>query len=459
MRDSIKRATCIALSSAVVFSMTGCSNLPFGGAKTEDIIDAGEAFAKAAASCDLGKMGKVSGDKFKKDTEDWEVLLDFTEGDVYDANAAQFTAAVADTIAYEIDEESAEASKDEASLDVVFTIADYAPIIEDEEITDIDTMIAALGDADTNEIEQTIEFEKNDDGDWVVTNYEDIMNDLYKFTDTTAIEFPVDYAECVQDIWWNGDELTSESSDHLTANFTNCTDFNCTVTLDSDRCDSSLVSSTVEYNGQVVNSENTNIGMYATWYSNAELDDTEQYLAAGTYTITFYDPDGNPFLTVSAVVTVDVTPTPTPTPAASTPDASAEYEFEPLVGMANSTPDNEPEIYMAFGGTPYWADSDNGVYESGTTSVSLVQPGVSEDVGTLYYTVIYSETSVCTAQDAELCTMFAMATAQTADDGSIYYEFSFDTMGDGYYMIVITASLADMDDAVMAGVCRVGAPN
>ena len=55
--------------------------------------------------------------------------------------------------------------------------------------------------------------------------------------------------------------------------------------------------------------------------------------------------------------------------------------------------------------------------------------------------------------------MFAMATAQTADDGSIYYEFSFDTMGDGYYMIVITASLADMDDAVMAGVCRVGAPN
>jgi len=459
MRERFKRATCIALTSAVIFSMTGCANIPVGAGKVEDIIDAGDAFAKAAASCDLTKMGKVSAEKFKKDTKDWESILDFSEGEIYDENSALFLSAVVDTIEYEIDEDSAEISKDEASVDVVFTIADYEPILEDEEIRDIDSMIAALEDADTNEIKTTIEFEK-DDGEWFVSNYKDIMKDLYKFTDTTSIEFIVDYSECINDIWWNGEGLTTESTDHLTANFTNCSDFNCSLSMDTEACDTSVIHNTVEYNGQVVNSEETNIGMFGTWYTNATLDATEQYLAAGTYTITFYDGDENAFLTVSAVVTVDVTPTPTPAPTSEPTDDSYVYYFESDVGVITSTDAYDPELYAAFAGTPYFVDSEDGAYASGTSSVTLRQPDVTEDMGFVYFSVLYSPTSWATEDEIEVASIVQIAGVRTADDGSLYYDLTFDTDRDGYYIISVQGtSSSPAGGYVLGGICRVGDPN
>lgn len=187
MKRNAVKTTCAVVASTMILSLTGCSDLPFGN-NTDDIIDAGESFASAAASCSLSKMSKVSAEDFDKDTEDWEELLDFSEGDTYDSYSADFNKAVSKTIAYEIDEDSAEIKKDKASVNVVFTIADYESILKDDSYIDIDSMIDALDDADTEEIEATIEFEKQDD-DWVVTNYEEIMKDLYEFTDTTEIEF------------------------------------------------------------------------------------------------------------------------------------------------------------------------------------------------------------------------------------------------------------------------------
>lgn len=187
MKIPVKKTTCAALAGAVLISMTGCSELPFlNKTSDEDIVDAAEEFVKAAADCDLDKMGKVSVEDFADDSEDWEETLDFEEGEVYDDNAAKFAEAVADTIEYEIDEDSAEVKEKKASVDVVFTIADYESVLDSDEYANIDEMIDALDDADKEEIKVTVEFKKEDD-EWLVSNYDDIMKDLYEFTKTQSI--------------------------------------------------------------------------------------------------------------------------------------------------------------------------------------------------------------------------------------------------------------------------------
>lgn len=190
MKIPIKKTTCAALAGALLLSMSGCSSLPVGNS-TEDVNDAGDAFAKALADCDLDKMAKVSVEDFEDDTKDWAELLEFDEGDKYDANAAKFADAVADTIAYEIDEDSAEIDKDEATVDVTFTIADYDTVL-DGYYYDVDEMIDALGDADEVEIKITLELSEVD-GEWLVTNYGAAMDDVYGFTDTRDLMFEAEY--------------------------------------------------------------------------------------------------------------------------------------------------------------------------------------------------------------------------------------------------------------------------
>ena len=185
----IKKSACAALAGAILLSMTGCSAI----SSEEDVYDAGDSFAKAVADCDLDKMAKVSSEDFEDDTKEWEEILVFDEGDKYDANAARFADAVADTISYEIDDESAKIDKDEATVDVEFTMVDYESVLRGS-YYDIDAMIDAIEDADEVEIKVTLELSEVD-GEWVVTNYGEVMDDLYGFTDTRDLMFEDEYYE------------------------------------------------------------------------------------------------------------------------------------------------------------------------------------------------------------------------------------------------------------------------
>ena len=326
-RNAVKTASAL-MASAMILSMTGCSNLPIGN-NTEDIIDAGESFAKAAVACDLEKMGKVSVEDFEDDTKDWEGLLDFSDGDIYDYNAAEFNKEVAKTIEYEIDEDSAEIKKDKASVDVVFTIVDYKSVLEDDSFFDVDEMIDALEDADTDEIKASIELEKQD-GEWLVTNYEDIMKDLYEFTDTTSIEF----VEVFYDI---PDETDPSAAATPTAAPTQAPVADSSSSSQTSDSDITFYGATyigcvdVDYDNHIAYTySDYSVGIsqsYSSASGNADFtgysivveldgnlfttveDDINIMLSgddgrtqSGTYTITFYDPAGNAFWTGSVEV-------------------------------------------------------------------------------------------------------------------------------------------------------------
>jgi hypothetical protein len=77
MKTFTSRAAAAALAGAMALACASCGLLPIGGAKPEDIVDAADDFAKALASCDAGKIAKLTNEEKDSDiVEDLEAFLD-----------------------------------------------------------------------------------------------------------------------------------------------------------------------------------------------------------------------------------------------------------------------------------------------------------------------------------------------------------------------------------------------
>ena len=204
MKTNITKLFSLTVAAAITTSCASCSMIPGMGssAKTEDIVDAADAFASALVKCDAGKIIKLTNEEKDSDAaEDLEVLFgneDYTDEQIAIADA------VADTIEYEIDEESVKIDKDEASVDITFTMADYEAVLEGE-FSDVDEAVAAISDCDdTSEVEVTFEFALEDD-EWLISNLGDkAYGKLYGFYGLDVSFMPdlaalVDYTDIYAD--------------------------------------------------------------------------------------------------------------------------------------------------------------------------------------------------------------------------------------------------------------------
>ena len=285
MKTVSKKTISLAVASAMILSMSGCSL--FDKSKDE-VLETVDGFAKNLASCNVSKIAKGSIEDFEDVQEDWEEKLTFSSGDYYDSDAATAAQAIADTISYEVDEESVEASKKtgEGSVDVVFTIADYEPVVDDDDIVKVEDFVDAIEDADTQEITITIEFEKDED-EWLCSNYEEIFDELYAFTEEDY-EFRIPIADMVTGVNWFGCDWNYGDS-----YYTNTTYIDVDLAFDwSTDIDYSGIYYTVEYQGQELYRETGDyMGYFYSSTPGAPTDETGYYLAAGEYTITFYDAD------------------------------------------------------------------------------------------------------------------------------------------------------------------------
>ena len=159
----LKKTASALLTGAMILSLTGC--LDFGGGK-KAVLAAAEVLAENIVAADASELISISSidKKSKEATELTEILSLDGKSDEDKA----FYAAVEKTIEYEIDEESFTSKKGEASIDIVFTIADYEAVLKDE-YTKIDDLTAAVKKADTKEIKFTAEFVK-EDKEWIADN-------------------------------------------------------------------------------------------------------------------------------------------------------------------------------------------------------------------------------------------------------------------------------------------------
>ena len=158
-----KKALSAVLAGAVILSLTGC--LDFGGGK-KAVIEAAGVLAENIVAADAATLIKESSlDKKSKDATALTELLSL-DGKTDDEKA--FYEAVANTVEYVVDEESFTSKKGQASIDIVFTMADYEKVLKDE-FTKIEDLTAAVKKADTKEIKFTAEFVK-EDKEWVADN-------------------------------------------------------------------------------------------------------------------------------------------------------------------------------------------------------------------------------------------------------------------------------------------------
>ena len=196
MKTNITKIFSLTVAAAIAASCASCGMIPGMGssAKTEDIVDAADAFAKVLVSCDAGKIVKLTNEEKGSDAaEDLEVLFGNEE---YTEDQIKIADAVAGTIGYEIDEKSVKIDKEEASVDVTFTMADYETVLEGE-FSDADEAASAISDCDdTTEVEVTFEFELEDD-EWLISNLGDkAYGKLYGFYGLD-VSFMPDLAEIV----------------------------------------------------------------------------------------------------------------------------------------------------------------------------------------------------------------------------------------------------------------------
>ena len=439
MRGDFRKLISVALSASVVLSMTGCA---FLDKSKDEVLDAAEAYAKNLAACNVSKLVKGTVKDLEDDQDTWTEILDFSEGDLYTEDAASALSAIAGTIKYEIDEESVEATakKGEGSVEVVFTIADYEALLDDEDLTKIEDFVDAVDDADTKEIEITIEFEKDDDT-WLCSNYEDVFEDLYAFT-SEEYEFRIPFVECVQGVNWYGCDWELGDS-----NYTNTTYIEVDLDLDySQDLDYSEIYYTFEYGGQeIYRGTGSYMATLYTFYDGAPVDSEQDVLAAGAYTITFYDVDDSVIWSGNATVYVEAvaTPTPTaaPTPADGDDDGSGYAIIVPGIVQYDYDLSEGDEYYDAFDqDASGWYTSDgsssSGYYTSSDGEIRF-DLYTSEDLGILEYRYMRSDLMIVSdSNDIEDCG-FNFASAEPTDDGGYVYHFTLsgDPLESGYYIL------------------------
>ncbi len=201
---TIRKAGAAALAGAMAFSCASCALF---GPNKKEIVEAGDTFASTLLKRDAGKIIKLTTEE--KDSEAAETLEMLFDESFYSDDQNKFIDAVSDTITYEVDEESVEVSKEEASVDVKFSMVDYEKALE-VDVADIDEVLDLLDDCeDIKEVEITLEFEKDDD-EWLLSNIDDEefgeLFDYYIYELNLTPAVAVDYT----DIWPGTSGIISE---------------------------------------------------------------------------------------------------------------------------------------------------------------------------------------------------------------------------------------------------------
>lgn len=436
-KSLLKKTTALTVTVAMLLSLGACD---FLDKSKDEVLEAADDAADAIASCDTDGIIDMAYD-LDEDDED-----ELTDEFVFDDETKQAVVdAIADTITYEIDEESVEATKKsgKGSVDVTFTMVDYEAVYEDDECnTDLDTFVAALGDSEeTKDVDVTLEFEL-DDEDWLLSNVSDIQ-DVYEFTDFEASFAPA-LAECVDSTtWWNA--LSEEDGVGYYENETDCLELDI---LSND--------TEVEWNFyyEVYNDGGTNLiytsdmmtdaGTYIEAYfftSDAEdagLTLVNGCIPADTYEITFYDEAGNVLASGSCVVSVEAEET----EETEDSEGGVSSSDQTIQFMEN---DGATDFYDTLEAMSWYDNENDGPVDGGVFSASsfdtiemTVKMPDGHESDSIAYRYYYSEDG-----DVETATLVYSATINPTEyTGGLFYDIDYTAspLQVGTYYLVVGAT-------------------
>ena len=123
----LKKTASVIMTGALLLSLTSC--LDFGGGK-KAVLEAAQTFGENVASANADAI--IKGSSLDKKSKEATVLNELLTKDGKSDDDIEFYKAVEKTIEFEIDEESYTYKKGTASVDMVFTIADYESVLKTE---------------------------------------------------------------------------------------------------------------------------------------------------------------------------------------------------------------------------------------------------------------------------------------------------------------------------------------
>ena len=440
-----KKITALGLTAAMLLSLCACtSNDP------KQITEAAEDFAAQVAALDGKKLLKLV-EELDDDKAD-QIKSKLSMSDMEEDEASVKTA-IASTITYEVDEDSVEFNgKDFATVDVVFTIVDYAKAIGD--LTDADEMIEAINDASkTKDITLNVEFTKVDDK-WLVTeDTVDNLSDVYAFL-SYELSFSGgasgDYLDMVDHTsWWlsDGGNYANATYIELDLWFTENPGIDVYYKVKKD--------GTEVYASQL---ETFSTSYYEAKYSEeqgATMDNG--YVAAGEYTIEIYAADGTLIVSENTTVTVDST----------SPSTSGTQTGGTQTATYNLLNPNFADImelgWWDYGiteadGTEHGTMASDGIYCSDSEVIAFSIQLNSEGPSIYYaYYFIPGEDADASTVDYSNPTYAQQIDITAYGNGTIFYNIDYtpDTMAVGTYVLIVAADANSINDPYITAACKV----
>lgn len=448
INNSLKKTVSVLLTGAILLGFAACD---FGGGK-KAVIEAADSLASDMAAASASKLIKNS--NLDKKSSEAEALTDLLDGSDYSDDQLAFFKAVEGTIEYEVDEESVKVNKGEATIDINFTIADYASVLKDD-FTDIESLVSAIKKADTKEITFTAEFVQVDK-EWLCDNVgsKKFMK-LYDYRNAEIqLEVTPEMIAALIDTSMSGFWLASNNVYYDTSLVEYDYFFDSAIYELAEReiyVYYKLVKdgSTLYESEQILLGASTNIPCRV---DVTNLANPTQVFPAGSYTVQLLMADGQ--LIDSQTISVEVSPAPTSNPGGGGGSGSLSGE-----GVYFDFTDPTFRGYALDAG---WYDYDNCLtgdyrYSSDVKTVAFsiqVSPDCNKKVNYFYaWTDQESSDAIRTALENP---EYTNTVTPTQYDNGYFYDFDYTLNGaakKGYYMLVV--SDASTGGILMYAYCQV----
>lgn len=446
-----KKIMSAVLAAVVLISATACS---FGKANPDEVIKAAESFAKSVAALDSKKILKNVGEVDDDDADELkETLAVLDDG----SDEAGLRKAIGKTIEYEVDEESVEIKKNNATCDINFTMIDYEDALGDLAGSVDDYMEAISSTKKTKDYTVSVELEK--DGDtWVVTG--DAVKELDKLYSFTEYEFYI-----VQNISAYIDKTEWQFGDGNVYENTYALELDLWFTQDPKVKLYFVITSGGK---ELYRSQPEEVdGIYFSCYFDDEMGAPlkDYYIAEGTYTFEIFTESGELLVSEDCTVKVTGANTNPTTPSNPNNNNNGAFEGEGISFIINdrSFADLKDAGWWDYGYEDaagnwhgYMPDGDVYCSDAQTLSFAIELNSVG---GPIYYAYYFLPGENPSLDDLDPGNpVFSKTISSTIyDDGTIYYDCDYTpaSLEVGAYVMIVCKDASSISNPYITAVCTV----
>ena len=449
--NSIKKAISVVMTGAILLGFTGCLDL--GGDK-KAVIEAADTLASDMISASASKLIKNS--TLDKKSDEAAALTELLDGASASDDQKEFFKAFEGAVEYEVDEESCSVKKGEATIDIVFSMPDYASVL-DEDFTDIGEVTSAIKKAKTKDFTFTAEFVQ-EDKEWLPDNVG--SKKFMKFYDYRNAEIELaltpDMISDLIDFSMSGFWMVDSDGTYTDTTFIEYDLYFDSKVYNYENRGQNLYFKLSKDGEQIYQSDNFLLGQSTTIPCRVESDMVNlgifAYFPAGTYTVDIYTAEGVAILSTS----VNVKETPAQTGGGSGSGDAPTFDGE---GEYFDFYDKSFKSYVIDAG---WFDYDGYMIDDSTYSSSVETIGFSVQVTAdcnkkldYFYGYTASDTREGINEALENPVYVNSASPKQYDNG-YFYDLDYDVDGGaqpGIYIIVVTES--GTSNYILYGYCQV----